>query len=113
MSVGNRIAPRSGERRILVLERVARAHRRLRRLFGKHVLRLGFRDTYCTYVGNASNKRKEGDALWVAGFATRKISPSEGQSIDGWRTGHAEYAVEVVGGEHLTYYQVFLALSRG
>ena len=49
----------------------------------------------------------------MAGFATREISPSEGESVDGWGTGNAEDVVEVVGGEHFAYHPIFLALFRG
>lgn len=59
------------------------------------------------------NERKRRDSLWVAGFATREISPSEGESVDGWGTGNAEDVVEVVGGEHFAYHPIFLALFRG
>ena len=60
------------------------------------------------------NKRKRGDELWMARFATREIRSSKGQSVYGRRTRDTEDVVEVVGGEHLAYLpctNVFLALS--
>lgn len=107
-----------GERRTFVLEKAAIARRRLWRLFGTRALRLGFRGTCCAYDENRAKKerKKKEDELWVARFAAREISPSEGQSVDGRRTRDAEDVVEVVGGEYLAYLprtKVFLALSGG
>lgn len=80
-----------------------------------HASRLGFRGTCWAQVEKEKEEEKKGDKLWVARLAAREISPSEGESVDGWSTGDAEDVVEVVGREDLTYLpctNVFLTLSR-
>lgn len=71
-----------------------------------------------SYIENGEKvgKGRKRDELWVARFATREISPSEGQFVDGRRTGDTEDVIEVVGGKYLAYLpctNVFQALSRG